>query len=94
MPGQHRKDAFKMNNTTIFVKEQASTTQKLIVVAGYDNKGNAIEFMDNEDGTWSDLYDEKLRDADFMRRHYPDIFALSVALPVAFPVAQLQGVTL
>jgi hypothetical protein len=36
---------------------------------GKDDKGNTITYIDNEDGTWSDLYNERLVSDEFVKQH-------------------------
>lgn len=37
---------------------------------GVDDRGNKIEFMENTDGTWTNLYAEIIVPAEFVERHY------------------------
>jgi hypothetical protein len=44
------------------------------IVIGQDEKGNDITWMDNCDGTWSNLNSEHVFDEAFMRYHFPHFF--------------------
>jgi len=46
------------------------TYQRQIITVGYDDRGNAIQYIDNEDGTWTDFYEERLESDTFVRQNY------------------------
>jgi len=57
-----------------------------IITIGHDDRGNAIQYIDNEDGTWLFLYEEYLVSDEFVRRHYPEFFwPVTARLPLAKP---------
>jgi len=45
-----------------------------IITVGFDDRGNPIQYIDNEDGTWLFLYEEYLVSDAFVRRHFPEFF--------------------
>lgn len=40
--------------------------QRKIITAGTDDRGNKIQFLDNEDGTWTDLYEERIVSEEYV----------------------------
>lgn len=39
-------------------------------VAGHDRKGNAIQYIDNRNGTWTNLLNEMVHPDEFINAHF------------------------
>jgi hypothetical protein len=54
-------------------KPRGRETMRRIITTGVDDRGNKMQYMENGDGTWTDLYNEMIVDGNFVMRHFPHL---------------------
>lgn len=60
-------------NFTAVAETYGVSSMRRAIIVDYDATGNPITYMENVDGTWTNLYAETIVDADFMQRHFPHL---------------------